>query len=606
MSEESGSEFEEIPTYVPTETATPEPIVPAKRKRGKARTWVLVDEFISPEDALAAVPKNEYGTCSTTRGDSGAKVFYKCRLDQSCSYQRMLYYPSHSRMVELFESGEHCDHVESSATGLKAETKNRIKEVYSLGVTTPKTILATIRRDNIQPIPSLMQIRNFLSRWKQSNVSNGAITLSDLVKLSDKHRSIPYNLDEVFVLNILHEVESSIVTSFQVIFSTKRLLSLGRYATNCHLDGTYKLVYQGYPVLILGFTDKDHTFHPIALSLSKNERAKDYYDLLRTVETMMCHIFGPEVRYQPSILISDASMAIKSGFTKWRNTNEIKMITCWAHVIANIDKHRCKIKEVALWEQIRGDIEILQLSASPEIFAVAKELFLKKYKKEPGAQDFIEYFEKQWLDQLDTWYEGYCSGHPSTNNALEATNNNIKRENTYRKRLRIEDFFEVVTSNIVFNWSVDRRDKEKVIVDKPTITLDIWTKAYQWAIDDRIKNKTKDNDNLVFCASSTLKKKLHVVVPKFIRLWNTLGWKSFDEYSKWYKTIWILQRKEGEVIEYSCSCPTYQKEYICKHSVGVLIRLDKVNVPDAAKAIPIGEKRPKGRPAKAKGARERQ
>ncbi len=51
-----------------------------------------------------------------------------------------------------------------------------------------------------------------------------------------------------------------------------------------------------------------------------------------------------------------------------------------------------------------------------------------------------------------------------------------------------------------------------------------------------------------------------------------------------------------------CNCPVFVKNYMCKHVVGMGIRLKYCKPPPAAKTIPIGEKRKRGRPSKAKPA----
>jgi hypothetical protein len=51
-----------------------------------------------------------------------------------------------------------------------------------------------------------------------------------------------------------------------------------------------------------------------------------------------------------------------------------------------------------------------------------------------------------------------------------------------------------------------------------------------------------------------------------------------------------------------CNCPTFYKSYICKRVVGMAIRVKYCKPPSAAKTVPSGEKRKRGRPAKAKPA----
>ena len=53
-----------------------------------------------------------------------------------------------------------------------------------------------------------------------------------------------------------------------------------------------------------------------------------------------------------------------------------------------------------------------------------------------------------------------------------------------------------------------------------------------------------------------------------------------------------------------CTCPAFLKDYICKHLVGLALRLKYERAPEAAKNVPLGKKRAPGRPKKAlkKGA----
>lgn len=48
------------------------------------------------------------------------------------------------------------------------------------------------------------------------------------------------------------------------------------------------------------------------------------------------------------------------------------------------------------------------------------DIFFRKWKDEV---EFLQYFKAHWYDQNINWYEGAKFGCPSTNNALEATNN---------------------------------------------------------------------------------------------------------------------------------------------------------------------------------------
>ena len=60
---------------------------------------------------------------------------------------------------------------------------------------------------------------------------------------------------------------------FQVTVSTKRLVQfLGKTRHwLLHIDGIYKLIWQGSPVLISGIADVQHCFHPMNLLFVSHE-----------------------------------------------------------------------------------------------------------------------------------------------------------------------------------------------------------------------------------------------------------------------------------------------------------------------------------------------
>jgi transposase-like protein len=88
--------------------------------------------------------------------------------------------------------------------------------------------------------------------------------------------------------------------------------------------------------------------------------------------------------------------------------------------------------------KILKDIDLLQLSQNEEIFEKASRMFVAKWKEE--QDEFIKYFQNEWLVLNRNWFEGIQKMIPSTNNALEAFNRVIKDENTLRERLPISRF----------------------------------------------------------------------------------------------------------------------------------------------------------------------
>lgn len=78
---------------------------------------------------------------------------------------------------------------------------------------------------------------------------------------------------------------------------------------------------------------------------------------------------------------------------------------------------------------------------------------------------------------------------------------------------------------------------------------------------------------------------------------------SFENYKRcFHKWTVTIVKNQNVFYESKCNCPAFLKEYICKHVVGLAIRLKLVSVPPEAKTVPIGQKRKRGRPSKTKPA----
>ena len=57
----------------------------------------------------------------------------------------------------------------------------------------------------------------------------------------------------------------------QIMFTSKGLMKNCEKSGVFHIDGTYKLIKNGFPVIVLGVSDIQGSFHPIAFCISSNE-----------------------------------------------------------------------------------------------------------------------------------------------------------------------------------------------------------------------------------------------------------------------------------------------------------------------------------------------
>jgi hypothetical protein len=97
-----------------------------------------------------------------------------------------------------------------------------------------------------------------------------------------------------------------------VFFTTKRLLANAEKTRHICADATYKLIQHGYPVLIVGNTDKAKHFHPFGIAMCCSEKDEACKFIFNAVKESVYEIY--KVNYQPTILVADASDAITNGF----------------------------------------------------------------------------------------------------------------------------------------------------------------------------------------------------------------------------------------------------------------------------------------------------
>ncbi len=134
--------------------------------------------------------------------------------------------------------------------------------------------------------------------------------------------------------------------------------------------------------------------------------------------------------------MADASTAITNGFETVFGSEFVR-VTCWAHANRAYEKRLLTVKDEKSRKVLNDEIHLLQLCHDKESFQQMCKLWLKKWKGNNDAKEFMSYFKDTWLDRNEGWYEGHAPGYPSTNNGLESINRCIKDEHTLRSRLRL-------------------------------------------------------------------------------------------------------------------------------------------------------------------------
>jgi hypothetical protein len=165
---------------------------------------------------------------------------------------------------------------------LKDEIKSVTKSALDGGVKKPTMIMKMIEQKNFK-VPKKLQVTNYLAHYKRKKYGVSSISLGKMEEYCVSKSTIPDKDDEVFVGNFQISLNDDVLEDnivMRIFFTTKRLIRLTMFNRK-HIcaDATYKLIWQGYPVLIVGTTDIDRVFHPygLAYALTSDKKILSLY-----------------------------------------------------------------------------------------------------------------------------------------------------------------------------------------------------------------------------------------------------------------------------------------------------------------------------------------
>ena len=233
---------------------------------------------------------------------------------------------------------------------------------------------------------------------------------------------------------------------FGVVLTTPRLVALLgddmiMKDNSLHIDATYKLNWQGYPILITAISDADHRTQGVALALLSHKDIGAFEFLLGTFQQAPQRFGGPN--YQSNSIMADGAGAISSAVHNIFG-NSCKRGMCWAHMFQNVDKQLPAVGNDLEQNKIKDALRVLQLAPTPVEFQHASQLFYEWLGENPAMHEFRQYFWAQWMGALSGWYEGYSGHRPSMNNGLEAINRTIKDSHILRDRLPLGEAIGIV------------------------------------------------------------------------------------------------------------------------------------------------------------------
>lgn len=416
-----------------------------------------------------------------------------------------------------------------------------------------------------------------------------------------KNSAIPDCADKMFVVDFKLQLDSPDpkIQKIDIFISTKRLLSLSDKCNMVQIDATHKIVWEGFPIFVIGSTDQNRLFHPFGISVSGGESEKEFGFIFSAIKK-----YNPN--WSPAYLLSDCADAIMLGFKNIMGPPE-KRLLCYFHVLKRLKENLPKSKYK---HGIIDDINLISSSYNDNMFTQSVNLFFSKWKlvNDPYVVKFLLYFEDYYVKRYPFWYYGAVIGVPTTNNGIEGTNSAIKSQHTFRKRWPLKEFLNEINS-LVENWSYYRNPlcpnyKEFSQIYVPSIPE--WSSAFNWLMDKyTILEKIEESStNYYFLSKKLTKEESLFKIQSYMN--KMKEWDSFEEFKSFRNDLVIVKEYFSSHGIFICNCLDFLKNNNCIHSLGFKIRKTPSIIPEEAKYIVIGSKLPRGRRSLSKKAWLRQ
>jgi len=119
------------------------------------------------------------------------------------------------------------------------------------------------------------------------------------------------------------------------------------------IDATYKVTWNGYPLMLVGTTDQDRAFHPFGVAVCKSEHTDDY-------EFIFDAFHRADLQWKPKVLLADASEAITASFRRVFGEPSVRGM-CYFHVLHNIEKYLKILTKNGVCGHIKTDLAVLQM-----------------------------------------------------------------------------------------------------------------------------------------------------------------------------------------------------------------------------------------------------
>ena len=279
-----------------------------KKVRGKDVAWNDLVTFKDPTEYKSSDVFSEISEDFTQKRyndwEYGEVYNYVCKFSRRagflpCDRELKVVFPSHCSEVNVSDNVEHKHEVDPEYldSGVGYRWTNEASNIIVTGIKNdarPKVILRNLRDKNVfdgGAEPDMIQLYNKISHTKKIlRKTEKIVTTHDLRNKLSLHTDKPESDIEAFVpYYSIDDDKDDEDTRFMVVFATGKTLSLLKSGNQLHVDATYRLVWQGYPVLVCGVSSPTGKFFGTMSVLSSNEDSSSWSELYRFIHNLDNH-----------------------------------------------------------------------------------------------------------------------------------------------------------------------------------------------------------------------------------------------------------------------------------------------------------------------------
>lgn len=266
--------------------------VPVKTKSRTAKRK-LEWEFVKSLDDLEAVKAflKTDGNWTESRINvlkGGAKHYFRCadvkKRGAQCDAAIYVHYPEDNQAIQIYRTTCPHTHTEMANKRKFIVTEEDANEFKRLAFELKLNRIQLWEQLGKRVFENQTQCDNYIQRLKVKLFGSPKASVGEIIRLWKQDNKVPTDENEPFVVNYEGDAETS---ELRVFISTVKLLTTTAKSDHLAADATYKLVWERFPILVVGTTDAEKRFFLTGLAVCSGETAADFGFLFRSISRFL-------------------------------------------------------------------------------------------------------------------------------------------------------------------------------------------------------------------------------------------------------------------------------------------------------------------------------